>query len=340
MKKKILKAFQFSLFLALAGFFLYLAFKGIPLKQLTEEILKADYSWILLSIGVSIIGFVSRAYRWKLLIEPMGYNPKLGNTFYSLMFGYLANFAFPRIGEVTRCASLNRFEKIPVNKLFGTVILERVIDMLMLILLLFSVLLFKYEIFSSFFSENVFMPILEKFSFIKSIPIAVFFITGIVGIGILFMLYKIRERLYQLKPIVKIKDFIKGIIEGLKSVLSMKKKGQFIFHTLLIWLMYWAMTYVVVFALESTSDLDAIDGLFLLIAGGLGMSAPVQGGIGAFHWIVSSALLIYNIPKEDGLVFALLSHESQALLIIGLSLYSFLMIFMKKRASIKQKNKS
>ena len=129
----------------------------------------------------------------------------------------------------------------------------------------------------------------------------------------------------------KIRELIKGVFEGLKTIYKMKKRWQFIFHTVFIWLAYWMMTWVVVFALPSTSQLTMIDGLFILVIGGLGMSAPVQSGIGAFHWIVSRGLfIVYGIPIEKGLVFATISHESQSLLAISLGILSFALIFKKR----------
>ncbi|MFW5819875.1 MAG: TIGR00374 family protein, partial [Bacteroidota bacterium] len=143
--------------------------------------------------------------------------------------------------------------------------------------------------------------------------------------------------LSRIRIVSKGKGIIKGIIEGLKTVYTLKKRGKFLFHTAFIWMNYWLMTWVVVFALPATSDLKIIDGLFLLVIGGFGMSAPVQSGIGAYHWIVSRGLVaVYaGISLEEGLVFATITHESQSLLVILLGTLSFILLFRKKKISEK-----
>jgi len=315
---------------------LYFAFRGIAFESLKEDFRNAKYTWVLLSLVFSLIAFISRSIRWNLLIEPLKYKPKLANTFYALLLGYLANFALPRLGEVTRCASLAKKEKIPVDKLFGTVIVERVIDLFSLILLLIVLVVFRFEKFGNFFSETVFTPIGEKISSSLSFSIIIWSSIILTIITFFILAILLRKKIAKLKIIRKIYDLALGVIEGLKTVYKMKKRGAFIFHTVFIWANYWAMTWVVVFAIPSTSQLGIIDGLFLLVIGGLGMAAPVQGGIGAYHWIVSRGLLtVYpGILLEDGLVFATLSHESQAILIAILGTISFFMLIKKDRKSI------
>jgi len=231
---------------------------------------------------------------------------------------------------------LAKKEKIPVDKLFGTVIVERVIDLFSLILLLIVLVVFRFEKFGNFFSETVFTPIGEKISSSLSFSIIIWSSIILTIITFFILAILLRKKIAKLKIIRKIYDLALGVIEGLKTVYKMKKRGAFIFHTVFIWANYWAMTWVVVFAIPSTSQLGIIDGLFLLVIGGLGMAAPVQGGIGAYHWIVSRGLLtVYpGILLEDGLVFATLSHESQAILIAILGTISFFMLIKKDRKSI------
>ncbi len=337
MKSYLIKIAKFTAFLAIGIVLLYFAFKGISLENLKEDFKEVEYSWVLFSLLFSILAHISRAFRWNLIIEPLGYNPRVKNTFYSLMIGYLANFAFPRIGEITRCASLGKKENIPVDKLVGTVIVERVIDLMSLIFLLGILIFFRFETFGNFFRESVFIPLGEKITKTLDFSIYMWIIIG-GGILISLILYLIfREQLSRIKIVSRGKDIIKGIIEGLKTVYTLKKRGKFLLHTAFIWMNYWLMTWVVVFALPATSDLKIIDGLFLLVIGGFGMSAPVQSGIGAFHWIVSRGLVaVYaGITLEEGLVFATISHESQSLLVIFLGTLSFILLFRKKKISKK-----
>ncbi|HYX08779.1 MAG TPA: lysylphosphatidylglycerol synthase transmembrane domain-containing protein [Bacteroidales bacterium] len=331
MKKSLLNILKFLAFLSLGIVLLYFAFKGIKFQQLVKAFQSVNYWWVLLSLVFAFIAYASRAYRWSLLIEPLGYSPTFSNSFYSLMIGYLANFAFPRIGEITRCGTLSRTEKIPVDSLIGTVIIERATDLLSLLTLLIILIVAKFNFFGSFFNKNIFNPFYEKVAatFNFSVVIWIFIFSSILLFILLYFIF--RARLAKLLFVKKTKKAIKGILSGIKTVYTMKKRGQFLLHTVLIWVMYWLMTYVVVFAIPATSDLTMVDGLFLLVIGGLGMSAPVQGGIGAYHWIVSLGLTIYGIPRADGLAFATISHESQSLFAIALGTMSFLVLFFAKK---------
>lgn len=315
---------------------LYLAFKGVDFNTLVDDLKNANYLWVLLSLFFALIGYVSRAYRWKLLIEPLNYNPPVKNVFYAVMFGYLANFAFPRIGEVSRCGSLAKSDKIPMDALIGTVIIERAIDLVTLLILLFVIFIAKIESFGFFIKENVFIPISRKFIKTVDFPAFYWFIIIAIIVTFIYLAYYFRKKYKRSKIIIKIRRIIRGVISGIKTVTKMKNRTAFLFHTLLIWLMYFLMTYVVVFAIPATESLKPIDGLFLLVIGGLGMAAPVQGGIGAFHWIVSLALSLYGISREDGLVFATIQHESQAILAILLGAFSVMMLFLDSRK--KRKN--
>jgi hypothetical protein len=315
---------------------LYLAFKGVEFDSLLHDLKNANYYWVILSMFFALIGYVSRAYRWKLLIEPLNYNPPIKNVFYALMVGYLANFAFPRIGEISRCGSLTKSDKIPMDSLIGTVIIERTIDLIVLLILLFIVFIVKIESFGFFIKENVFIPISEKVINTVDFSIYYWLMIFVVLNSIIGLFYYFRKRFKRVKRIIKIRKIIRGVISGIKTVTKMRSRSAFLFHTVLIWLMYFLMTYVVIFSIPATQGLKPIDGLFLLVIGGLGMAAPVQGGIGAFHWIVTMALSLYSIPREEGLVFATIQHESQAVLVIILGIFSILMLFINSRR--KRKN--
>ncbi len=332
MKTNLIKILKFLGFLSVGVLLLYLAFRGMSFESLTNDLRHARYSWVMLSLFFALLAYISRAIRWRLIIEPLGYKPGLRNTFFSLMVGYLANFAFPRIGEITRCATLSKKEKIPVNRLIGTVIVERTIDLLSLLIILVVLVILRFDTFGTFFRENVFVPLGDKISSTFNFTWMVWIIVAL-GLSALLILYVVfRSRLAELNIVARIKNMALGVVEGLKTIYKMKKRWQFVIHTVVIWLMYWMMTWVVVFALPTTSHLGIIDGLFILVIGGLGMSAPVQSGIGAFHWIVSRGLfIVYDISIEKGLVFATISHESQSLFAISLGIMSFALIFRKRR---------
>jgi hypothetical protein len=210
------------------------------------------------------------------------------------------------------------------------VIVERVIDVFSLAILTFVIFVVKIDFFGAFLLQNVFNPLSDKVDqFMPASGWAWMFFLLALSLLALFWIYRSRfshTAIYQ-----KIKKIIVGLIGGLKSVYTMKKFGAFILHTFIMWSMYFLMTWLMCFALPETSSLKPIDGLFLLVIGSLGMAAPVQGGIGAFHWLVSLGLTLYGIPREKGLVYATLNHESQTLLLIILGSIAFILVFLKNK---------
>ena len=336
MKKTILKILRFVLFLLIGIVLLYFAFRGIDVKKLGAEMLHAKYIWIIVSVSLLTLSHLVRSYRWNLLIEALNYHPPLKNTFFSMMVGYLANYAFPRIGEITRCGVLAKTEKIPADKLFGTVIIERGVDVLTLLVFLIILISARFEFFTHFIKPRIFGPFVDFFSSAFQRSIIVWIIVIGVPLILLFLIYKYRSRLGKLKFFVKIKDIIKGVITGLKTVYTMKKGFQFIVTSFLIWIFYWLMTYTAFFAFSSTTELKLIDGLFVCVIGAFAFIVPVQGGIGAYHWIVSLGMMLYGLTREKGLAFATITHGSQAIWTIILGTFSmiYLMSVRRKKTAV------
>jgi len=333
LKEKIKQGFKIIIFLVLSAALLYLAFRKVDLKLIVEDLKTARYGWLALSFTFSILAFISRARRWILIIRPLGYAPGLWNTYHALLTGYLVNFGLPRVGEITRCVALGKKEKIPADKLLGTVIAERAFDFISMMIILVLMLLLRSDLMKSFLHDYVIEPIKEKISDIFGFSSLSMVITSLVIIFSIYAVYHFRNKLYKLNFFSKISDLLKGIYNGLKAFLSIENKAEFIFHTLFIWTNYALMTWVIVFMIPATEHLTFTDGIFLLVIGSLAMAAPVQGGIGAFHWIVSRGLLVvYGISLEDGLVYATLSHGSQMILIAVLGTYSFFRMFRKSKS--------
>lgn len=330
MRKGILQTAKFIAFLAVGVVLLMLAFSNVNFTRLSADLKEADYSWLLLSVFFGFIAYVSRARRWVLLINPLGYHPSLKNAFYSLMTGYLANLALPRIGEITRCVALGKKEKIPVDQLIGTVVVERTIDFISLMTIMIFLIITSGDQISIFLRESILVPIQKKiFSIFGSTWIlwAVLFVLMVAG---LFLVIKYKKRLRKIRFFAKMFDLARGIINGLKTITNLKRKWEFILLTIFIWINYTLMTWVVVFSIASTSHLTLGDSIFLLVIGGLAMSAPVQSGLGAFHYIISRGLLfVKGIPLEDGLVYALLTHESQLIFVAIIGTIAFFIIFRK-----------
>ena len=290
----------------------------------------ANYFWVIASALVSIVAHYIRGLRWKMLIKPLGHEPSNANTYHAVMVGYLANLAVPRMGEISRCGVLNRSNKIPLNSLIGTVIIERIIDVLFLLsILVFSVLL-EYNRIFDFIKINILVPMFDKFS---NSSLIIYLIIGMLLIAIL-AIYVIRiyhKKLLSIKLYNKLYEIIIGFKEGILSVIKMEKKGLFILYSVSIWFLYILSTYLCYFAIESTSTLSFSSAIFVMAVGGIGMSAPVQGGIGAYEATVQLGLLVYGVAAVNGLAYATLNHSSQILSILIFGSISLIYIFLKFR---------
>jgi hypothetical protein len=330
LRKGILQTLKFLAFFSVGCLLLWFAFRSVDFKKLGFELKQADYSWLLLSVLFGFFAFVSRARRWVLLINPLGFKPSTRNAFYSLMTGYLANVALPRIGEITRCVALGKKEKIPVDQLIGTVVVERTIDFFSLLTIMIVLIFTSGNQIGRFLRESLLVPIQDRvFALFGNTWIlwAILFSSGAIT---LFLMFRYRKNLRKIRFFSKMFDVGHGIINGLKTITNLERKWEFIFHTVFIWVNYALMTWVVVFALQSTSSLTFGNSIFILVIGGLAMSAPVPSGMGAFHYFVSQGLLIVNgIPVEDGLAYALLTHESQLIFVAIIGAISFFIIFRK-----------
>ena len=338
MSPKFAKALQFVFFLIVGLVLLYFAFRGVDLNEMILEIKQADYRWVALSLLFAILALVFRTLRWRLLIEPLEEYPKLTNIFHAINVGYLANFVFPRIGEVTRCGILNRTDHIPVGGLFGTVIVERVFDLMMSALMLCLILLFRFGEVSDFIAANVWQPAAERLSEMTNVG---WLIAAVVMALIsCFVIYKIfKLQLSQIAAIRKIKDLMQGIVKGIQAAYQIRNFRLFIALNFLIFGMYFLQTYVLFFALTSTSSLGLTDALFILVLSALAIIIPVQGGIGAYHWIISMGLTVFGLTREEGMVYATISHSATSILFILLGAVGLMFVFYGRR-KIKREEKA
>ncbi|MGM0667955.1 MAG: lysylphosphatidylglycerol synthase transmembrane domain-containing protein [Bacteroidota bacterium] len=327
MKEKIKQLVKLLIFISLSVILLIIAFRKVDLSEVVGILLKAEYLWVLLALLAATLAYFIRARRWILMIRPLGYDPPLKSVYHALMTGYLFNLALPRLGELTRCVALGRKEKIPVDSLFGTVITERAFDFISMLIIMFVMILGRGSTMDSFLRKNILQPAGDKVSSALDASLLFVIILLIFLALAVLMMYIYRERLKKVRMLSKAGNIMKGIFTGLKTFVRMKDKLEFIIHTLIMWSLYIVMTWVVLYAIPSTSYLQFGDAVFLLVIGTLGMSAPVQGGIGAFHWIISRGLsVVYDIDLSEGLAYATLSHESQLLLIAVLGTISFYFI--------------
>jgi len=312
MNKKLISTVKYSIFFAIGILLIYLVFKDADLEKMYNDLKTADYKWMALSFVMGYAAYISRGFRWLQLLEPMGYKPKAINAINSVAITYFTNLALPRAGEVARATSLNQSEDIPVDKLLGTIVIERIIDMLFLLSLMILTVIIRYEDLINFFESAINQEGATTNS--EGSSFIIYF-----GITILFLIivaFLLRNRIKQTTIYDKIRAFLSGVKEGINTVKHMKNKGVFIAHSFFIWIMYYLMVYVVFLAMPETSHLTISDGIFIMAVGSLGMIAPVPGGIGAYHGAVMLGLFLLGIPKDIGLSFAVIVHTTQTLVAI------------------------
>jgi uncharacterized protein (TIRG00374 family) len=300
------------------------------------ERLKYDvnYYWVAVSLVLGIFSHISRTLRWKIALEPLGEFPKTSNTFIAVMVSYLMNLLLPRMGEFVRCGLMTKYEKIPFAKLFGTVVTERIVDMIMLLILTLIVAIFNLEKIVDLVVQNP-----ELVANIKRIATSPYLWTGFTLLILAVFLYF--KHLAKTRSKNKVSQLLNGFIEGIKSVLSMKRYKAYIAHSIFIWLMYFLMLYMIFFSLDFTKNLGGLAALTTFVMASFGMIAPTQGGMGAWHIMAALSLKLFGVELSDGKFFAFLAHESTNLLIVIVGAVCFVLLpFINKGYQPKKINES
>ena len=333
-KKVILKVLKYIASLGLAFGILYLLFKNQDPVRLVEEIQKVDGKWVVLSMIFGGWAYVSRGLRWLVLIDALGYKSSKWNSISAVSVGYFTNMFIPRAGEISRCTALNQTEKIPVDKLFGTILVERVLDLIFLIFLILLIIVLKFNDIFNFYNA---LQKQQAESAENSNLLLLFLIIAVLVISFIFLKKWLKKSSFY----DKVLDFIEGLKEGFKSIKKMKRKNAFWFHTFSIWIMYFLMTYICFFSMEETLHLTASDGLFLLVLGGIGMVIPTPGGVGSYHAIVMLGLSVLGVgtiylgeggdPTNPALLFPTIVHVAQTLVAIIMGSIGLLILFVSKK---------
>lgn len=320
--------------LAFAGFFLWFALKGLDFKVIQKSLAKANYWWVLFAACFGVSAYWFRAIRWNLMLEPMEHNISNSNSLWSISFGYLMNLTIPRSGEVARATALYGVEKVPVDQSFGTIILERVVDLICMIAFLGLTLIFKGDAIYSFY----------KNSGINFNPNKILLIVSILIVGtVLFFVFK--KRFANIPFLNKIINFIDGIFQGLTSIFKLKQKGKFILYTLGIWISYYFAAYLVCFALPETSNFTFADGFLIIVVGTLGMMVPASGGIGAFNLAMKYGFMALFISMgksgeqggEIGLTYSFISLPMQIVIMLIMGLISIPMLAKARNTAVAEK---
>jgi len=287
-------------------------------KLLWNQIKSANPYWLLLSVFIGILSHLSRAYRWKYLLEPLGGSPRLSVSFSAVMIGYVANLGIPRSGELLRPVTLSTYEKLPVQKVIGTVITERIIDLVMLLMVMAITFVFNTNLLINYFEEQQIKPLKMVYGLIAAMTLL------LVGF---YILKKIKFSFLD-----KIKQLINDIYEGILSVFGMKNKTNFIFHTFFIWIAYVFMFFVVKYSIPETADLSFSAILMAFMAGSFAMSAT-NGGLGAYPIALGLVLTFFSIEKSHGEAYGWIMWTSQTLMniVVGGICFVYMSLFIKKK---------
>ena len=322
--------------LSFAGLIIYILFRNQDPVALVEKILEVEFGWVILSMIFGGWAYVNRGIRWIVLINALGYKSSKINSVSAVSVGYFTNMFIPRAGEISRCTALNKVEKIPVDKLFGTILVERLLDFVFLIILFLLILILKFDLILQFFTA---LGLQSSGSVPSSSTKYYVLVAVLLFCGLAYYLLKkwiVTTIFYE-----KITEFIDGLKEGFKSIKKMKRKSFFWFHTFSIWIMYFLMTYVCFQAIPETSHLSISDGLFLLVLGGIGMVIPTPGGVGSYHAIVMIGLSVLGVgtivlsengdPSNPALLFPTIVHIAQTLVAIIMGFIGLLVLFLSKK---------
>jgi len=293
----------------LGGFLVWYSLSKVSINTLLEYFKEANYLWISTGVFFGVLSHLSRAYRWKFLLQPIGFQPKLGNSAMAVFISYLVNLTIPRAGEISRASVMTTYENIPFEKGFGTIVAERVADLTMMLLIICITLFVQFDF--------IYSLLVSKLSISKIVVLL-----GSLALGFLVFSYFIKKSKDGIG--LKIKNFIVGLFEGVTSIFKMKNKWAFIFHTFFIWFMYVAMFWATIPAIENFNvPIGAI--LVGFIAGGFSMAAT-NGGIGLYPVAVAGAFTLFNIPEEPANAFGWIMWTSQTAMIIILGGLSFLFL--------------
>ncbi len=318
-KQQVIKALKIGIPIFFGVFLIWITYKNTT-SQEREDVLhyikNANYFWVILSIFLGLLSHLSRAYRWGFALEAIGYKPKFLNRFMAVMIAYFANLGIPRSGEVLIATTLSTYENVPFEKAFGTIVAERIADVIMSLFFILIALILKFDLISKIF--------IDIFIFIKNKTTGNFMVLIFFSILLLLLLYSIyrvfrnsKNKLFQ-----KTTSFALGLKEGILSIFTMQKKWAFIGHTVFIWSLYLFMFYVVFFAIPETTNISFSAAIVSFVTGSF-VIATTNGGLGSFPLVIQETLSLFNISTQSGLAIGWIIWSSQTILTVTTGVLSF-----------------
>lgn len=336
MLKKSLSIIQYIFFLGLGIGLLWYSFRHMnddQLEQLKESFRQTHYGYLFPVAFTLMLAHFSRSIRWRMLMGPLGYKPSRLNVFFSVMIGYFFNLLVPRLGEVMKCTTLGRYEKIPPDKLIGTIVAERALDLICLLLVIVLTVAVQFDVVGHYTLE-LFSGLLKddrgSFSMLRTGFFIVIIIILVVGTRWIFKKYGSKGFLF------KVKLFFNGIGEGLTSFKRVEKKGWFLFHTVFIWSMYLVSIYIGFYAFPQIAHLGLKGSLSVLTFGSIGMIIPTPGGMGSYQYIIQKTLPLYDVNEVAAFAFGNVLWGAQTIILVVFGVLSLLLLPFFNRVRKKQ----
>ena len=323
---KILKnAMKIVLPLLIAGGLLYWMYRDFDFAEARRIFLdEMNIWWLFASLIPITLSHILRGLRWLITLEPLGYRPKTGDSIDSIFIAYASNVLVPRVGEVSRCAVLTKYDKVPFSKALGTLVAERLIDMLLVLLFVCVMLLTQLDVFLSLFAQTGTNE--ASFAELFSSPKTYAIIAAVVVACVALWIPMKKTRLY-----AKVKQAIGGFVDGLLSLKTMNRKGLFLLYTIGIWVGYFLEFYLAFFCFPFTAELTVVQGLVIFAAISLAIVIPTPNGAGPWHFVVISMMTLYGVSNTDASSFALIVHTFQTLGVIMLGAYGWVALQVRNR---------
>lgn len=324
---------QFIILLGIGVVLVWLSFKSVwaDKDKIIESFQSANYVWVAISLIISFLSHFLRAYRWNYLLKPTGHSVTLFNATADVLVGYFANYGLPRMGEITRCTLATKYDNVPFEIALGTVITERIIDMLLMILIFVLTLIFQFSQLQELTITYIYNPLINKLDGMTQNPFKLLILIGILILCVI--LFFILRKKYGSLLKGKLGAIISGFAKGLSSIKDMENKFQFIVLSILIWAAYFYSLYACFYVFSDTARLGHSECLALLLFGTFGVVLS-PGGLGAYPAIVSALLMYYGINQIAAFSFPWISWTSQFVMIIVLGLLSLILLPLVN----KQKN--
>ena len=325
LNKTVRNILKFLIPLCCGVLIFWAVYRQLDMKRVLRILTEIKYEWVILSMIVGVMSHIARALRWRLQLQALGNNVSLRTATNAIFGTYAMNLVFPRLGEVWRCGYVAQREGMSFTMLLGSVVSDRLMDTVSVLLLIVAVF---------FLQMNVLFDFLKEYPSIEETAIALatspyLYLSLAVVVGAIIWLFRQKK---EYRWVVRIKELMRKLWYGIRTIFTMKKKTQFILYTILIWFCYYLQLYLCMFAFAETAQLGALTALSLFVMGSIGAGVPVQGGFGPWHVAVIATLYIYGVTDPDVAgSFALVAHGAQIVIIVLLGIYTFFSILFEKK---------